>query len=77
MEVIGYGGGCCVCMSDSDSLPRHEPPEKHINLSSYYPIINGTAEFYGHGPMLLTVLHRSYLNSMPKEGGGHLMGLSM
>lgn len=46
------------------------PPEKHINLSSYYPIINGTAGFYGHGPVLLTILHRAYLNSIPLRGGG-------
>lgn len=68
MPVIGYGGcsTCCVCVSDLDSLPRREPPEKHIHLSSYYSIINGTAEFHGHEPLLLTILHRAYLNSTPK-----------
>lgn len=78
MQVIGYGGcsTCCVCVSDPDSLSRREPPEKHINLSSYYPIINGTAEFYSHRPVLLTILHRAYLNNMP-NGGSLLMGLSM
>lgn len=64
---------CCVCMSDSDSLQRRLPSEKHINLSSYYPVINGTAEFYGHA--VLTILQGAYLNSMLKRS--HLMGLSM
>lgn len=65
MQVIGYGGCSiyCVCVSDSDLLPRHEPPLKRINLSGFYPVINGTAEFYDRGPVLLTILHRAYLNS--------------
>lgn len=68
MQVIGYEGcsTCCVCVSDSDSLQRREPPEKDINLSSYYLIINGTDEFYGHELLLLNILHRAYLNSMPQ-----------
>lgn len=75
---IGYGGCStyCVCMSDSDSLRRRESPhpEKHINLSSYYPVINGTAEFYGRA-VLLTVLPGAYLNSMPNRS--HLIELSV
>ncbi len=76
MQVIGYAGcsSGCACVSDSDSLSRREPPEKHINLSSYYPVINGTAGFYSYGLVLLAILHRAYLNSVPK-GRSHFNGV--
>lgn len=77
---VGYGGCStyCIYMSDSDSSRRREPhphphPEKHINLSSYYPVINGTAELYCHA-VLLTILPGAYLNSMPNRS--HLIELS-
>ena len=73
MQVIGYGGAAPLAVSVwviQIHCRGMNPPEKHINLSSYYPIINGTAGFYGHGPVLLTILHRAYLNSIPLRGGG-------
>lgn len=70
MQVIGCGG-CSLAVSVR-VIQIHcrgvNPTEEHINLSSYYPIINGRAGFYGHRPVLLTVLHGAYLNGMPKGG---------
>lgn len=75
MQVIGCGG--CSLAASVWVIQIHcrgvNPTEKHINLSGYYCIINKRAGFYGHGPKLLSILHRVYLNSI---WGGVMVALN-